>query len=59
MMGDVQNVGLSYLCETAEDEVVLSEDLIEYKWVTKAEIKQFITNQNVLNDIDRSLEGEE
>ena len=58
MMGDVQNIGLSYLCETAEDEVVLSEDLIEYKWVTKEEIKQYITNTSVLEDIDRSLEGE-
>lgn len=58
MMGDVQTIGLSYLCETTEDEIVLSEDLIEYKWVTKEEINQYITNPRILEDINRSLEGE-
>nr|WP_297938816.1 NUDIX domain-containing protein [uncultured Lachnoclostridium sp.] len=58
MMGDVCNIGLSYLLETAHEEVVLSEDLIEYKWVTKDEIKQYITNPSVLKDIEKSLTGE-
>lgn len=56
MMGDVYNVGLSYLLETAQDEVVLSEDLIEYKWVTKDEIKHYITNPDLLEDVEKSLE---
>ena len=58
MMGDVCSIGLSYLMETAHEEVVLSEDLIEYKWVTKDEIKQYITNPGVLKDIEKSLTGE-
>ena len=58
MMGDVCNIGLSYLLETAHEEVVLSEDLIEYKWVTKDEIKQYITNPSVRKDIEKSLTGE-
>ena len=58
MMGEVCSIGLSYLMETAHEEVVLSEDLIEYKWVTKDEIKQYITNPGVLKDIEKSLTGE-
>lgn len=55
MMGEVCTIGLSYLCVTTQDEVVLSEDLLEYKWVTKDEIYHYITNENVLNDIERTL----
>lgn len=58
MMGDVCNIGLSYLCVTAQDDVVLSEDLIEYKWITKDEIPRYITNQRVVDDLNRSLAGE-
>ncbi len=57
MMGDVCNIGLSYLMVTAQEEVVLSEELIEYKWVSKDEIKQYITNPDILEDIERSLTG--
>lgn len=55
MMGEVCTIGLSYLCVTTQDEVVLSEDLLEYKWVTKDEIHHYITNENVLNDIEKTL----
>lgn len=58
MMGDVCNIGLTYLCITAQDDVVLSEDLIEYKWITKDEIGKYITNKNVLEDIERSITGD-
>ena len=57
MMGDVCSIGLSYLLVTNQEEVVLSEDLSEYKWVTKDEIKNYITNPDVLEDIEKSLTG--
>lgn len=55
MMGDVCSIGISYLCMTEQEEVVLSEDLLEYKWITRDEISQYITNQHVLDDIERTL----
>lgn len=58
MMGDVCSIGITYLCETAVDEVVLSEDLIEYKWVTKDEFSTYITNRKVLEDIEKCLASE-
>ncbi|SES71588.1 NUDIX domain-containing protein [[Clostridium] polysaccharolyticum] len=58
MLGDVCSIGLAYLMITANDDIVLSEDLIEYKWVTKEEIKEYITNPHVLEDIEKSLADE-
>ena len=58
MVGDVCNIGITYLCITTQDDVVLSEDLLEYKWITKDEIPRYITNQNVLEDLNKSLTGE-
>ncbi len=55
MTGDVCNIGVAYLCMTAMDDVVLSEDLIEYKWITKEEFKDYIMNKNVLHDIEKAL----
>lgn len=53
MIGDVCNLGISYLCLSAEDEVILSEDLHNYKWILKEEINNYIDNKAVLEDIEK------
>lgn len=52
MAGDTYTIGISYLCLSGMEDIVLSEELHDYKWITKDEFEQFIDNQNVLNDID-------
>lgn len=54
MLGDVHTIGIAYHCLTVMDEVVLSEELNDFKWVSKDEIKDYIENQKVLDDIDRA-----
>lgn len=53
MVGDVCNIGISYLCMTPLDEVILAEELNEYKWVSKDEIASYIENKDVIADIER------
>ncbi|HKL99450.1 MAG TPA: NUDIX domain-containing protein [Mobilitalea sp.] len=53
MTGDVFNVGISYLCIATLDNVFLSEDLIDYRWIKRDEFDSYI-NRNVLVDIERS-----
>ena len=52
--GEICTLGIAYLCVTEQDEVMLSEDYRNYKWVTKSEFGDYITNKAVLEDIDRA-----
>lgn len=54
MVGDVCNIGISYECMAISDEVILSEDLHDYKWVNKKEFKNYIENSAILEDIERA-----
>ena len=54
MVGDTCNIGISYLCMSGSDVVVLSEDLNDYKWVTKSEFDNYIENKAILEDIERA-----
>lgn len=51
MTGDVFNIGISYLCQTTMAEVLLSEELVESKWVTKEELETFIDHK-ILEDLE-------
>lgn len=53
MVGEVCNIGISYLCLCSMDEVFVSEELHSYKWVSKEEFKDYIDNKDVINDIER------
>lgn len=53
MTGDVFNIGISYLCRVSFDEVILSEDLVDSKWITKEELESYI-NGKVFEDIKRA-----
>ena len=51
MTGDVFNIGISYLCRVAFDDVILSEELVDSRWIMKAEMEQYLSSK-VLEDIE-------
>ena len=54
MVGDVCNIGISFLCLSTRDDVVLCEDLNNFKWVTREEIGNYISNKAVMADIEKA-----
>lgn len=56
MVGSVCCLGLTYLCytEMEEDDVQLSEELHDSRWVTAEEFEDFITNQRMLEDLEQA-----
>lgn len=55
MLGDTHCVGIAYLCSiTEEDEenIVLSEEYGEWRWVPREEFADYIENQYVLKDLE-------
>lgn len=53
MTGDVFNIGISYLCRVTFDEVVVSEDLMDSRWLLKEELEGSI-DRKVLNDLEEA-----
>jgi nucleoside triphosphatase len=54
MVGDVCNIGISFLCFSTSEDVVIPEELHDYKWVTKEELPYFVSNKAVLEDIEKA-----
>ena len=56
MVGSVCSLGLTYLCYTdmEEEDVQLSEDLHDYRWVSADEFGDYISNKRMLEDIDKA-----
>lgn len=54
MIGDTHCIGIAYLLEVFEDEVILSEELGDYEWVNKEDFKEFIESQAVLADLAKA-----
>ena len=50
-LGDMQIVGIAYLCHAESDMVILSEAVSDFKWVTASELSEYIENKGVLNDL--------
>ncbi len=53
--GDDWNIGITFLCSTSNPEVVLAEDLSNYKWIAIDEFHKYISNKAVLGDAIASL----
>lgn len=51
MIGDTHCIGIAYLLEVFEDEVILSENLGDYEWAYKEDFKKFIESKAVLSDL--------
>jgi len=56
MVGDVHHIGISYECMTLEDEVILSEELHDFRFVSKEEFGDYITNGKLLDDLTHAFE---
>lgn len=54
MVGDVFHVGICYECMGNDQDIILSEDLHDYKWIKLDEMNKYIENKNMLEDILRS-----
>lgn len=57
MIGEVQCVGITYLCMLSVDEgsLMLSEDYSGFEWITETELPVYIDNPNVLRDIKKAI----
>ncbi len=52
--GEICTSGIAFLCDAQTDEVVLSEELHDSKWVPKDEIANVISNERVVRDIEKA-----
>jgi len=53
MTGDVFNIGISYLCRVTFDEVVISEDLVDSRWLLKEELEGTI-DRKIQDDLEEA-----
>ena len=53
MTGDVFNIGISFLCRVTFDEVVLSEELVDSRWLYKEELEGTI-DRRILDDLEEA-----
>jgi hypothetical protein len=53
MTGDVFNIGISYLCIVAFDEIILSEELQDSRWVEKVELENYI-DRRIIEDMEKA-----
>lgn len=56
MVGSEYNIGIAYLCltEQNEEDVILSEDLNDAKWLEETELKDYICNKAMLEDLEKA-----
>ncbi len=53
MTGDVFNIGISYLCRVANSDVILSEELVDSRWILREEFENYLDNK-VLLDVEKA-----
>lgn len=53
MTGDVFNIGISYLCRVTLDDVVISEDLVDSRWLLKEELEATV-DRRILDDLEEA-----
>lgn len=56
IVGDVHHIGISYECMALTGEVILSEELHDYKFVEKEEFQDYITNTRLLEDVAKAFD---
>lgn len=54
MVGDVCNIGICFLAYSASSQVMLSEELHDFLWLEKSELKNYISNKAILADIEKA-----
>lgn len=53
-VGDVFNIGICYLCLASMDEIVLSEELDDFCWISRDEMKDYNINPKILTDMEKA-----
>ncbi len=53
LTGDIFNIGISYLCRVPLDGVIMSEELMDSKWIVKEEMEGYLSSK-VLEDIEKA-----
>ena len=53
-LGDSQVLGLAYLCTTASEMVIVSEQGNEYVWAGAEELADYINNNDILADLKKA-----
>ena len=48
---DTHKIGIAYSCVADMEPVILSEEMNEFRWVTKEELANYIENRRVLEDL--------
>ena len=56
MIGSECNLGIAYLCLTdmEEEDVILSEELNDAKWIAPEQFGKYISNKRMLEDLERA-----
>ncbi len=56
MIGSECNLGIAYLCLTdmEEEDVILSEELNDAKWIDPEQFGKYISNKRMLEDLERA-----
>jgi nucleoside triphosphatase len=54
MLGDVCNIGICFHLLSTSEEVVLSEELHDFQWVSKEDIETYVKNKAVLEDVAKA-----
>jgi len=52
--GEICTTGIAFLCESMTEEVVLSEELSDYRWVYKEELPSVISKKAVVEDLTKA-----
>lgn len=51
--GEVSTIGIAFACKALNDEIILADELLNYKWISKEEFTGVITRNAVLRDMTR------
>jgi len=54
MVGETWNIGIAYHCIATTEQVILSEDLNNHKWILRDDFEDYITNKRMLKDIEKT-----
>ena len=54
MLGSECSLGIAYLCLTDEDNVILSEELNDAKWIEGMDFEEYIHNKRMLEDLEKA-----
>lgn len=52
-LGEMFYVGIAYHCIAFSEEIILSEEMNEYRWIEKEEVTKYIDNKFVIGDLER------